>query len=436
MKTLKRTSLFSKAIIALYFTLFMSCKDHIIEEMTDEKATAEQAVVTSTQARTSADALVKRWAPIHYMDVDVTGTYAENGKSDYITAINYDGDWNAENNWENLSTYGNDLYAHVYYSVVETSTHWYIIYAFFHPRDWTDIALLYYLDQHENDLEGILMMIEKDGSTYGALRGAVTVSHSDFFSFTPSGSPLTNGHENIDGTLQFANYNGEMHPVTAQEAKGHGLKAWPQYDINGDGIIYYPSMNDIAEKPADEYDNHVEYKLVNIFESNGLWAQRNNTALFYDAGGDFRGNNFKDGGANAPWAWNDGNDGIVNGGEMATDPAKLFDNYFEGISNISHIYTSNTYNPNGGGVATLYEDCNYRGYAVSLPVGDYTLSQLESRGISNDDVSSLRVENGYKVVLYWDNNFSGSSITKTSNEGCLGNQGWNDELSSVRVMHN
>ncbi|UII20913.1 beta/gamma crystallin family protein [Fulvivirga ligni] len=435
MQNLNRISLFSKAIFALCFITIISCKDSMLEEVSSTKTEQESVLnKTSSTARFSDD-LAKRWAPIHYMDVDASGTYAEGGKSDYISAINYDGDWNALNNWENVSAYGNSLYAHVYYSVVETSTHWYLIYAFFHPRDWTDNPFLYSLDQHENDLEGILMMVQKNGSTYGSLQGAVTVSHSDFYSYTTSGSPLTNGKENIDGTLQLANHAGAMHPVTAQEAKGHGLKAWPQNNINGDGIIYYPSMSDVAQKPADNYDNYVEYKLVNIFENGGLWAQRFNTNLFYNAGGGFKGNNFKDGGANAPWAWNDGNDGIVQGGEMATDPAKLFDNYFDGIGNISHVYTSNTYNPNGGGVATLYQDCDFKGYAVSLPVGDYTLGQLESLGLSNDDVSSLRVESGYKIVLYWNNNFSGSTLTRTSNDNCLGNEGWNDEVSSVKVMH-
>lgn len=385
----------------------------------------------NTVFSTESTDLVKRWAPIHYMDVDATGTYSEGGKSDYITAIDYDGDWNAENNWDNLPDYGNALGAHCYYSVAETRTHWFITYAFFHPRDWTDIFLLYELDQHENDLEGVLMIVKKDGSAFGSLQGAVTVSHSDFFSYTTAGSPLYSGPEDVDGTLQTQDHNGEQHPVTAQEAKGHGLKAWPQYDINGDGIIYYPSANDNARVPADNYDTHMEYKLVNIFESGGLWDQRFNTQLFFNAGGGFRGNNFGSGGANAPWAWNDGDDGLVQTGEIATDPAKLADNYFHGFGDFSHQYLNNPYNSAAGGVITFYEHCGYEGYAVALPPGNYTLEQLQAYGIANDEISSLRIESGFKAVLYTDDGFSGSSVTGTSSDQCLGE--FNDRMSSVRI---
>jgi hypothetical protein len=50
--------------------------------------------------------------------------------------------------------------------------------------------------------------------------------------------------------LQLASFSGNPHPVTAQQAKGHGLKAQPYYDINGDGIIYYPSST-AAEVPSN-----------------------------------------------------------------------------------------------------------------------------------------------------------------------------------------
>jgi hypothetical protein len=32
-----------------------------------------------------------------------------------------------------------------------------------------------------------------------------------------------------------------VHPITAQPAKGHGLKARPLHDIVGDGVVYFPS---------------------------------------------------------------------------------------------------------------------------------------------------------------------------------------------------
>ncbi|MDO7876963.1 carbohydrate-binding protein [Hymenobacter sp. ASUV-10] len=93
----------------------------------------------------------------------------------------------------------------------------------------------------------------------------------------------------------------------------------------------------------------------------------------------------------------------------------------------------------GGGVATVYKDCNYTGAAVSLPLGDYNLAALQARGILNDDVSSLQVNGGYQVVLYENDNFSGASLTVSSSNSCLVNNAlgagnWNDKTTSLRVQ--
>ena len=85
------------------------------------------------------------------------------------------------------------------------------------------------------------------------------------------------------------------------------------------------------------------------------------------------------------------------------------------------------------GVVTLYQDCNYGGYAVSLPEGEYTVNDLRARGITNDDVSSLRIQSGYQVTLYADNPFGGRSLVKNSDDECLVNDTFNDLVSSVRV---
>ncbi|RYF24819.1 MAG: carbohydrate-binding protein [Flavobacteriales bacterium] len=89
--------------------------------------------------------------------------------------------------------------------------------------------------------------------------------------------------------------------------------------------------------------------------------------------------------------------------------------------------------PQNNGVTTVYKDCNYGGYAVSLPTGDYTLSQLQAKGISDNDISSLKVQNGYEVVLYNNDNFAGSSVTITSDDTCLVDNSFNDVATSVRV---
>nr|WP_315221768.1 carbohydrate-binding protein [uncultured Flavobacterium sp.] len=85
------------------------------------------------------------------------------------------------------------------------------------------------------------------------------------------------------------------------------------------------------------------------------------------------------------------------------------------------------------GVATMYKDCNYAGYAVSLPVGNYTLGDLQAKGILDNDISSLKVQNGYEVVLYTNDNFTGSSAVITSDDTCLVDNSFNDTATSLRV---
>lgn len=100
-------------------------------------------------------------------------------------------------NWDNLNRYR--LRARGYYSVVETRTHWFILYAFYHPRDWDKG----FEGEHENDLEGALAIVRKGSSRYGRLEGMVMVFHKDFFSYVPEGSPLRSGGEDIDGELRM-----------------------------------------------------------------------------------------------------------------------------------------------------------------------------------------------------------------------------------------
>lgn len=89
---------------------------------------------TPAHAATDLD-LATHWAPIHYQDTD-----SSDYDADYITAVDYDGEWNTLDNWEAQDDTLTRLTGTAYYSVVETSTHWFIGYSFYHPRDWEDSA--------------------------------------------------------------------------------------------------------------------------------------------------------------------------------------------------------------------------------------------------------------------------------------------------------
>lgn len=84
--------------------------------------------------------------------------------------------------------------------------------------------------------------------------------------------------------------------------------------------------------------------------------------------------------------------------------------------------------------ASFFKDCNYAGAVVSLPPGDYTLTQLQARGVLNDDISSVKVSSGYQVILYENDNFAGTTVTSSTDLSCLVGQNFNDKTSSLRVI--
>lgn len=88
------------------------------------------------------------------------------------------------------------------------------------------------------------------------------------------------------------------------------------------------------------------------------------------------------------------------------------------------------------GVVTVYLDCYYKGTSATLSVGDYNMSDLTALGITNDAISSIAIQNGYKVELFWNINYAGSSLVLTSDNDCLVDEGWNDEVTSLKITPN
>jgi hypothetical protein len=86
------------------------------------------------------------------------------------------------------------------------------------------------------------------------------------------------------------------------------------------------------------------------------------------------------------------------------------------------------------GPVTAYEHSNYSGFSAALPVGAYKLAGLQLKGINNNEISSLKIAQGYKVILYENDNFQGDSVVLTSNTMALPT--WNDKASSVKVLAN
>lgn len=287
-------------------------------------------VARSASAGVSEVDLAYRWAPVHHQD-----SSSANYEADYLAQVDYDGDWDSRNNWENLSADDADLTGAVYYSVVETGTHWFIAYSFFHPRDWK------VLGSHENDMEGMVAAIRKDDSEFGTFEAMVTIAHDHFYSYVPPGSPYTAGRESIDGQVVMDTHDERPHPTTFQEARGHGAYRWDGKEFpGGDGIVYVPDRDE-GKEPSGGDDRSVPYRLVDTFADGGLWARRADPLTFAEWA-TFGGDDGRDDAAHTAWGWDDKDDG-VEAGLMATDPARLIDEYFDDLGSFDRAYTRNPY---------------------------------------------------------------------------------------------
>src|SRR5262249_42503077 len=149
-------------------------------------------------------------------------------------------------NWTNAENRRFPLKGHVYYAVFETRTHFLIHYATFHPRDYKGgergaslsevirlgVKLGGQYDPtgrsneavmaHENDLEGLLAVAEKNGDDPAKARLVLveTLAHNNYLKYTPQGSGLSGDPILVEGAR----------PHLFVEPKGHGIEAWRDDD--------------------------------------------------------------------------------------------------------------------------------------------------------------------------------------------------------------
>src|SRR5437899_912722 len=86
-------------------------------------------LVTSAQISDEKE-IAARYAPVFHQAL------GGHPRGDYITNFDFDGDWDGTDNWTDAEDRRFHLKAYIYYSVVETATHYFIHYADFHARDY------------------------------------------------------------------------------------------------------------------------------------------------------------------------------------------------------------------------------------------------------------------------------------------------------------
>ncbi len=283
-------------------------------------------------------ALVENYAPFVAQE-----TWFE-PKADYLARFDYDGNWRGADNWENLASGSSKAF--VYYAVMETETHWFLIYNFFHPRDYSDFCVA--SSCHENDNEGLILTVRKDSSKFGKLEVMETLAHNNIYSFT-NNSAIKKGVHDIDGKIEF---HENTHPIIFIEAGGHGIfssnyksslfdSTKMEFKQNT-GVTYIYGKK--SESPQFSNDRNVSYALLPIYDewwSKGNQKSSKATETFDDfyvyepfgnrprasakyISGAFHGVMASKNQAKPFWAWFDKktkDKKILNTGQWALDPA-------------------------------------------------------------------------------------------------------------------
>jgi hypothetical protein len=209
--------------------------------------------------------IAARFAPLFYQAL------GDNPRSDLPTNFDFDGDWRGDNNWAHSEDTKYSLKAYVYYAVAETTSHYFIHYSVFHPRDYKagerrGTILSELLREgaklggqydptglveeatlaHENDMEGCLIVVLKDGTDLERAQTVfVETLHHNNFSRYVTAERGASGFGRVE--LQ------DQRPLLYIEPKGHGIEAFTRSDkqVGKKEFLLYKYSGQ-AEDPAVE----------------------------------------------------------------------------------------------------------------------------------------------------------------------------------------
>lgn len=357
--------------------------------------------------------LAEHYAPVVFQE-------SRSAVLDFITRFDFDGDWNGANNWRNA--YLHELNGYVYYAVIESTNHWFITYAFYHPRDYTARPYEGFAPktEHENDMEGCTFAIEKDGTPFGKPILLETLAHDVFFKYNNPHYPRVKpGATKLDGSIVFLKEEDATHhrePAIYIEPEGHGVKGAgpevrdPAYKFPGIVYRYGP-----AAVPENNQDPRATYDLIPIEDT--LWLRRLDVGTTYccsdpyaatggqtmTIGSAFNGP-IGSCAAKPPWGWDQANDPIVKG-DWFRDPLKAYAAQLQ-VEGLSGEYVYNPYlgtdgRNAGSPCATSATSKTVRGALTSsiLGIGRALTAGGLSKGQIGDQAKQLFLTD--TVLLEW-----------------------------------
>lgn len=233
---------------------------------------------------------------------------------DYLCAFDFDGDWKADNNVESLESLknGKDLKATVYYSLLESKTHFFIFYTLFYPAEWSYDEKLF--KWSENNVRHIFVVVRKyhRDKAEGTLELAAIQRSDDkdyFIEFykghtkyleeeagtfkkneetkLPFATVLLDESGNISekGTHLAVFASSGHHEIYMPAEKPENFKSLSPLELKS-GIAYFPSTLEKGEAPVDENTQNmqkVKYALVDFCDH--VWSPKDKSerkAFFSD----------------------------------------------------------------------------------------------------------------------------------------------------------
>jgi hypothetical protein len=370
-------------IVFLFGFLLLTIHCHAQERVRRPREAVRKESANPATTRQQRDRLIAaQFAPVVYQAL------GENPRADYITNFDFDGDWRGDNNWLNLDNRQFALRGYVYYSVSETVTHYFVHYAFFHPRDYKgdvysstlidsvlrqtlprigkdptgraeDVAL-----SHENDLEGCLVVAAKNGNDLAKaqVQYVEAMAHNSYLKYYAPGLSTT-----VGDPIELE----DNRPKLFVEPKGHGVGRYTgdavQLNQRVKGVLTYRYTGQ-AEEPAPQATT-AGYDLVAIYDTLWQRAQQvpnetfgekldyaTRTVLrlmgsqsdkveqsFNQLGSAFLGKMGFQNKARPPWAWYDDAEKNQPRGEWFFDPAAVIGRHFKLGAEWTTAYSYNPY---------------------------------------------------------------------------------------------
>lgn len=230
--------------------------------------------------------LANTFAPVVFQSMESFEPGARN--IDTPMLVNFDDDFEARNNKANglLTTVSPP--ANVYYSVVESQTHYFITYALYYPvRRIKNTEV-----NQEHDFTGAVFVVDKATETLQMVEGLkVDEGNDTVIAFKPSSSQVTGtGNSSYFETIQEADYVEGRYPLfitSGSHEACHWVNEGPtvptvcRHDSRGfsegptDGVMMRPGTAQIYNESVENTETGIREMEYGLVPLASLWATRN-----------------------------------------------------------------------------------------------------------------------------------------------------------------